>query len=265
MKFADLCKKLEELKNLGNVRTEIIGKSVLGRHIYAFHVGGRGPQTIIIGAIHAREWITTLLLVEMVKETSLNPPNKCGIYFLPICNPDGVEIALDGGQPLWKSNARGVDLNVNFDADWGGGAQNVNVAGSANYIGPYPESEPETRALVSFTRRIRPKMTLAYHSKGEVIYYGFAPRGATPNARRLARDTRLAAKLGEITGYTPTRTADSAGGYTDWVSWHLKIPAFTIEVGNDALPHPITPDRLDAIWAQNRGVFDFNFLPCHNK
>ena len=60
-------------------------------------------------------------------------------------NPDGVALALgglssvkepsradflrglNGGEDfsLWKANANGVDLNVNFDARWGAGIKNV--------------------------------------------------------------------------------------------------------------------------------------------
>ena len=49
---------------------------------------------------------------------------------------------------LWKANARGVDINVNFDADWGEGRYNLTYPSSANYIGKDANSEEETRAIV---------------------------------------------------------------------------------------------------------------------
>jgi len=245
MTFKELTAQIKALSTLENVDTCVIGYSVLGRPINAFHVGSYcDNQVIISAAIHAREWITALLTVELVKIYSRQELDG-GIWFIPLCNPDGVQIALDTtptGDPLWKANACGVDLNVNFDADWGGGAQNVRIAGPENYIGACPNSEPEVRALIDFTLKVKPKATAAYHSKGELVYY----------AADISEP--LAHKIGDITGYTPERTQNSTGGYSDWVSMHLRVPAVTIEVGNDDYAHPIGVDKLEEILEQNREV-----------
>jgi len=242
MTLGELTKQIQLLSTIKGVDACVIGHSVLARPIYAFHVGEYcKPQIIITGAIHAREWITALLVVELVKIYSCTELPG-GIYFVPLCNPDGVEIALDGGEPLWKANACGVDLNVNFDADWGGGAQNVLVAGPENYIGPCPNSEPETKTLIDFTLKVKPHITVAYHSKGELVYY----------ASDISKP--LAERIGEITGYTPEQTQNSTGGYSDWVSMRLCVPAITIEVGNDDYPHPIGVDKLPEILEQNKNV-----------
>ena len=251
MTFEQLTAEIKALSTLKGVDTSTIGHSVQGRPIHAFHVGTYSkPQIIITGAIHAREWITALLLVELVKIYRAAP---YGIYFIPLCNPDGVRIALTS-EPLWKANARGVDLNVNFDADWGGGAQNVRTPGSENFIGFHPNSEPEVKALTDFTLQIQPQATIAYHSKGEVIYHGFEPSGKRTLRKQLLRDARLADEVGKITGYAPVKTANSTGGYSDWVSMNLEIPTLTIEVGNDNLSHPITREHLPEILAQNKDV-----------
>jgi len=242
MTFKNLLRNLE---NLNDGTETIIGQSVENRPIHAFHVGNKDDNQIIVtAAIHAREWITSLLATELIKlyrEKNLD----FGIWFVPLVNPDGVKIALEH-EPLWKANARGVDLNVNFDAEWGTGAQNVRVAGSENYIGPYPNSEPEVQALIEFTREVNPIATIAFHSKGEVIYYGF---------RNHERDYKMVKKLSKVTGYEPIRTRNSAGGYSDWVSLHIGVPAFTIEVGDDALPHPVGIDQLGIILEQNKDIF----------
>jgi len=259
MTFEKLNLIIDKLASIDGVDVETIGASVSGKPIRAYHIGNYDDNQIIItAAIHAREWITALLTVELVKLYAPTcrggvPPPAGGIYFIPLCNPDGVQIALDSS-PLWKANGRGVDLNVNFDADWGTGAQNVRIAGSENYIGPKPNSEPEVQALVDFTLRINPKATIAYHSKGEEIYYGFEPKGIVIPKSQLKRDARLARKLGRITGYKAIKTKNSAGGYTDWVSMHLGVPAFTLEVGNDRYDHPIGVEHLPKIFKQNRKV-----------
>ena len=217
----------------------------MGKPIHAFHVGDyEGDQIIVAGAIHAREWITALLVVGLaeLEASKVNSNGKCGgIWFIPLCNPDGVEIALST-DPLWKANSRGVDLNVNFDADWGTGIQNVTIRGSENYIGAYPNSEPEVKTLIDFTREVAPKVAIAYHSKGELVYF------------RDEHSRDLANIVGDVTGYEPRKTVGSAGGYCDWVSMHMGIPALTIEVGNDDYDHPIGVDKLPEIFAQNKDV-----------
>ena len=254
MTFEKLQSMVDGIKGVDPVT---IGHSVMGRPIYAFHVGDKsGEQVIVHGAIHAREWITSLLVVELLhryrnmyssksREGACTQRNKTtqsgGIWFIPLCNPDGVQIALSD-DPLWKANARGVDLNVNFDAGWGTGTQNVFKPGSENYIGPHPNSEPEVQALIDFTLKIRPKATIAYHSKGEVVYY------PNPNDRQLAET------IADITDYDAIQTRNSAGGYSDWVVKHLGVPALTIEVGNDEKQHPINIDSLPEIIRQNQHV-----------
>ena len=49
------------------------GKSVLGKNLLATHVGDySGPQVLIQGGIHAREYITSLLMVEQARNLHNN-------------------------------------------------------------------------------------------------------------------------------------------------------------------------------------------------
>lgn len=220
----------------------IFGKSAEGRNLYAFHIGTHsGAQILSQYAIHGREWVTSLLALEHIGRGV----QKGGAWILPLTNPDGAQIccrAETKGAALWKANARGVDLNVNFDARWGTGAQNTTFRGAENCIGDAPFSEPETRALRDFTLEQKPQLTLSWHTKGEEIYWEFHQ----PPARRL-RDGRLAKILARSTGYPLVSVKNSAGGYKDWCIEKLKIPAFTIEVGPNALPHPLTEAALKDI------------------
>lgn len=131
---------------------------------------------------------------------------------------------------MWKANARGVDLNCNFDADWGHGRLNTTARGGENCIGDCPFSEAETRALRDFTLRIRPYVTLSFHTKGEEIYWEYGGLG----------DRRGAEILSAATGYCSKIIYGSCGGYKDWCIQKLKIPAYTVECGSDSLSHPIT-------------------------
>lgn len=208
----------------------VIGYSFFGRNIYAFHVGSDfGKQFVAVYAVHAREWITARLALKHIKEGVM-----CGGWIIPLLNPDGVTIC-EQRDPLWKANGRGVDLNCNFDADWGTGRLNTRTRGSENCIGDYPLSESESAALARFTLRVEPAVTLAFHTKGGEIYWEYGGKG----------DVRGAQIIADYTGYTPKKITGSAGGYKDWCIQKLGIPAYTIECGSDNLNHPI--EKLGAI------------------
>ncbi len=208
----------------------IIGYSLENRAIFAFHVGDAfGRQYLSSYAIHGREWITARLALKHIKH-----PTKEGGWIVPLVNPDGA-VLCQSGRSMWKANARGVDLNVNFDADWGAGRLNTRVRGSENCIGDRPFSESESSALAAFTRKIKPYVTFSFHTKGGEIYWEFKGEGDKNGARLLS----------ESTGYAVRKIIGSAGGYKDWCIQKLGIPAYTIECGSDSLPHPIK--RISAL------------------
>lgn len=225
-----------------------IGFSENGAGIPYFLIGRGAPVVLAQFSMHAREYITSYLALHYLDDL-VKSPVKGSVYLLPLMNPDGVKICLSG-HPLYKANARGVDLNVNFDAKWGTGASNVFTPGAENYVGPYPFSESETRALRDFTYAVRPDATLSFHAKGEEIYWCFDQSG-----ERLLRDLLIAEAVSRETGYPLKRTPNSAGGYKDWCVSALRIPALTIEVGKDALAHPIGREHSEQIYADIKGAF----------
>lgn len=208
-----------------NLKKCVIGYSFRGREIFAFHVGDLcGRQFISTYAIHGREWITAKLALKHIQMGLKGG----GGWVIPLVNPDGAEIS-QSSYPLWKANARGVDLNCNFDADWGSGRLNTKNRGSENCIGDYAFSETETQALRDFTLKVKPYFTLSFHTKGEEIYWQYDGKG----------DKKGAAILSDVTGYRAKLIYGSAGGYKDWCIKKLCIPSYTIECGSDGLQHPI--------------------------
>lgn len=205
------------------------------------------PVILAQYAIHAREYITTYLSM-MQAEEFLKSGKRGTVYFVPAVNPDGIAEVI-GGDRTYKANANMVDLNVNFDAGWGEGAKNVRKKSSENYIGERPFSESETKALRDFTLSVRPDVTLSYHSKGEEIYWEFFQEG-----KERERDFEIANAVSAVTGYPIKSAGLSAGGYKDWCVEKLKIPALTVEVGNDALFHPIGEEFAEEIFYKNRDV-----------
>ena len=260
----DIYEKVSSFYHSATTEKQIIGKSVLGRHIYAVKIGHGRPTGIAQYAIHGREYIVARLAEEHAK-LGLNT-GSC--WIIPLANPDGALLsqrglssvadkkqqtelfALNGGDKdfsLWKANARGVDLNVNFAASWGKGKRNLRVAGAENYIGEKPFSEPETLTLKNFTQKIKPDYTVSYHTKGEEIYWYFYQ-----SMRTCPRDKTLAQVISEATGYSLGDARGSAGGYKDWCIQKLGIPSFTIEAGLDSLTHPIGDEGLEDILSKNR-------------
>lgn len=271
MTYNELIQKIVDLQNDG-LEIFSIGQSVLGKNILATHIGSyEGVQILIQGGIHAREYISSLLMIEQAKylHTS-NSVKNGGIYFVFLTNPDGAEIVLDGIKNIpceitkqyltlanksdnfsqYKANVNLVDLNTNFDADWGLGAQNVRCPNPENFIGFYPNSEREVLNLINFTNQTKPLLTISYHSKGEVIYYGFVDE----TEENLIRDKNIGTELSNLTSYPLILTENSTGGYKDWCIRNLTIPAFTIEVGNESLPHPIDEENLPLIFEQNKNI-----------
>lgn len=217
-------KKVSSFYKSYKLRKCVIGYSFAGRPIFAFHVGSDlGRQYISTYAIHGREWVTALLGIYHIKH-----PTAAGGWIIPLVNPDGAVIS-NTAYPMWKANARGVDLNVNFDALWGTGRLNTTVRGAENCIGDAPFSESESSALASFTRKIKPYVTFSFHTKGEEVYWEFEGKGDYKGARLIAA----------VTGYKIKKITGSAGGYKDWCIQQLGIPAYTIECAPDRLSHPI--------------------------
>lgn len=251
-----------ELKKSGADIYEI-GKSVCGKPVLTAHAGSYyGKQIIMTAAIHARECYTALVVLRQLREFK---SKVGGAYFVPLVNPDGATF-FESGDSLgsgflqknkhrrleWKANARGVDLNTNFDANWGTGEQNKRVAGASDYIGSCAMSEPETLALAKLTQEVSPSMTVSYHCMGGELYWEFFQSGMA-----RARDENIAARIAEhISVKKVDGDLNSAGGYKDWCVQKLGIPAVTIELIKSG-SHPFPPQAYAEDIEKNAGLPEF--------
>ncbi|MDR2201722.1 MAG: hypothetical protein LBP26_03010 [Clostridiales bacterium] len=268
--YYKLLNDVEELSRAG-IKTGVVGRSGLGRPIPYARFGSRGGRRVIVTAgIHAREHVSSLLVSRQMSALAAAADRFAaalksgGIYFVPMLNPDGnllvyggadtvpdalkkPLIALNGGSDdfsLWKADCAGVDLNTNFDARWGTGAQNVFAPAPANYVGTAPFDRPETRILRDFTLKVDPAATISYHALGREIYWRFGQSGAA-----LERDRRIAEFVNAVLRYDLIDGGDgfsSAGGYKDWCVSVLKIPSLTIELVPKNYSHPLLDDACIA-------------------
>lgn len=251
------------------------GNSLLGRDIKMLKFG-RGPKNVLyIGAHHGMEWITSALLITFVIDffesfrhgISVGGINLNFLYdsvtffVIPMLNPDGVEYSLNGTDsenPLyervikmnngsrdfsrWQANARGVDLNHNYDFGFSEykkiELENGILDGSpTRYSGESPESEPETSSLCALVRTIDFSLIFTLHSQGEEIFYQF-----DGDKKRKSVYAAAAKRISELCGYRLASPEGMAayGGFTDWAGGCMGIPSFTLECGIGKNPLPIT-------------------------
>ena len=238
----------------------VIGRSILSREIEAFSVGSGEGIVLLVAAHHAMESITSnlayLLMHTLLGGMTVGSVNGVDCKFLlskyrymivPCVNPDGVEMRCHGvdNSPLkerqlrmsggdfstWQANARGVDLNHNYDHRFREykaleGERGISC-GRSLYSGEYPESEPETRSVVNLVRSAAPIAVVSLHSQGEEIY-------AYPENQRVVRAAKC---LSALSAYSFSAPADTAayGGLCDYTAT-LGIPSFTYEVGKGENP-----------------------------
>ncbi len=254
------------LDRYGFLGSGSIGRSLLGRRLGFLRIGS-GPHAILyVGAHHGMEWITTLLLYRFTEEycrmLTLRGKDAEGeersLYILPMLNPDGVEIQLHGaeaGGPLrgrlmrqnggsgdfrhWQANARGVDLNHNYDAGYEAYREKEREAGitggcPTRYSGAYAGSEPEVAALCRFLSLLRPALILTLHTQGEEIFYH-------PTDPPIAGAQETGARLARLSGYRLGSADGMAayGGMSDYAAERLRLRSYTVECGRGCNPLPI--------------------------
>ncbi len=248
----------------------VCGRSVLGTPLRFFSVGQGARTVLYIGTHHGMEWLTALLLFRFLDDLAvaaerrgLSDPLPPGVRLLvlPLLNPDGVEIALHGAEGggilaprlreirpdgdfcTWQANARGVDLNHNYDAGFAAYREREREAGifgpaPTRYSGEYPFSEPETAAVYRLLQIFSPALTLTLHTQGEEIYY----HPVTPPVPHAAE---IGATLARLTGYRLGEAEGLAayGGMSDYLAEKCRLPAFTLECGLGKNPLPIAQGK----------------------
>ncbi len=248
-----------------------MGESILSKNMYCYKIGTGACRVFYVGAHHALEYMTASLLydfIDFLAERATRGGTYYGIdirflllrytfWILPCANPDGVDIHLgkvldnplrerqikmNGGDCFdsWQANARGVDLNHNYDCGFFEYKHKIEwkediSAGPTLFSGEYPESEPEVSHIASFVRSVRPSLVISLHSQGEEIY-------SYPDTPYVSR---MAARFATLTGYSQKRASGTAayGGLSDYAGRVLGIPSFTFEVGRgkNPLPHSAYP------------------------
>ena len=201
---------LDSLAKLFPERTELfsIGNSEFGLPIHVLRIGSVFPKKrsiLFVGNIHAREDYSSKFVMKflnmyllsftgdsVVYNKAAEYLNELDLYFMPVANPDGLKIAHEDWVKIekflpeiqqikrmetfaeWKANGKGIDLNDSFDDDTHALNKSYNastVPCSEGYKGSYAAEPIETKAIQDFISKIRPLMTLSFHTKGDLIYW----------------------------------------------------------------------------------------------
>lgn len=279
----DTLKRLYPFLEIG-----IAGYSILGNSIPYVRIGNGSKEVFYSASFHANEWITSPILMKFLADycycfqnnldiyntSARNIYNSTSIYIVPMVNPDGVNLVtgeITSSSPSyiftqniarryssipfpngWKSNIRGVDLNLQFPAGWEQArrikyAQGFTSPAPRDFVGYGPLTEPEAISIYDFTLAHNFSLVLSYHSQGEVIYWQFQNYNP-PNSKRIGET------FAQSSGYSLEETPynSSFAGYKDWFIQTYNKPGYTIEVGLGENPLPIS--QFDKIYNDNLGI-----------
>lgn len=259
-----ICKKYDF------VQKSLVGISFGKRPIFSYSIGYGKEKVLYVGAFHGMEWLTSLYLEKFLEQCCYAIKNhktignynidvilkKRVLCIIPCVNPDGVEIQIKGSQGAgnykrlvesiskdtthWQANARGIDLNHNFNADWKQLKaleieNKITKPSATRFGGTFPCSEEETIALVKFCSKNNFSRAYAFHSQGREIYWNFG-KNTPENSQKIAKE------LSQVSGYSVAEPEGLAvgGGFKDWFIQTFHKPAFTIETGLGKNPLPLS-------------------------
>ncbi len=269
------------------LRTGSIGESVLGKPLQSLTIGNGAAEVFFNGAHHANEWITALLLLKFCEQYAAAAAfgsrigdqdaaalmERTTLSVVPMVNPDGVDLvtgaltskaAYDRAAAIaaefpqipfpegWKANIVGIDPNLSYPAEWDRAreikfAQGYTRPAPRDFVGSEPLEAVESRAVYDFTRARDFRLTLSYHTQGEVIFWQFLDK-RPPRAEEIGR------VLAEVSGYELAETPyeSSFAGYKDWFLAQYNRPGYTVEAGLGENPLPLRD--FGTIYADNVGL-----------
>lgn len=239
------------------------------RAIYAFKISDNvaidedEPVVYFDGTHHACEVmgleiclaLIDTLLSNYEQDSTINfLINNTEIWLVPLVNPDGHSAVMSNishyyrknGRDLnnngilyeyscndwWTCSTEGIDLNRNYDWHWETGGQSEST--SYYYRGAYAGSESENLAVTGLLTRIRPQLSITYHSYGEIIFYPWDLNGqmAPDHSALYAIAYGLAQRIQKESGsqnYDISPSEGLAGMASNWQYGRLGTLAFTVE------------------------------------
>jgi len=269
--LSDFKVKYPDLVNLFS-----IGKSVLGKDIWCIRITNEKNNKaklscLIDGCIHGSEWeageaclyLAEYLLINFdTNETITYILNSSEIYIIPLVNPDGRQID-------YRFNDNDIDLNRNFDVDFGSlrgcsiplgklfGRIKIPYIETPRLnkwfpkifppilmnCGRHPFSEPESQAIKDLMKELKNNDFSFYfncHTSGLLFYtpwLAFKPPFEMPKQEQYIYNYAKEWII-ENTDYETGDTVYKSGGIIykmsgavmDWCFKEFRIPTFTFEI-----------------------------------
>ena len=232
----------------------VIGKSVEGRDILAYHYGKGDSELLFVGGTHGGyEWNSALVAYQTMDYLKNNPdviPANVKVTVIPVLNPDGLNKVVgtttgnftsanvpssQATQVAGRFNANKVDLNRNFDCDWKSTSkwQNQTVSGGTEAF-----SEPESQAFKTYIETNSPVAVVGWYSSAGGVY------ASGCNGDISAADKTLTSIYAKASGYPAFETFDSYAINGDMMNWVAKnnIPAISVLLTN----------HTDTEWTKNQ-------------
>lgn len=230
---------------------QVIGTSVEGRKIEAYTFGNGAKRLLFVGGIHGGyEWNSVLLAYQFMDYLKVNPtavPASVSVTVIPSANPDGVfkiigkegrftvaDVPDTKDQSAGRFNARGVDLNRNFDCKWKSTSM---WRGEEVSAGTAAFSEPEARAIRDFVLAGKPVAVVFWHSQANAVYASECEDGVLVDTLFIMKDYARASGYSAVESFDAYEISGDAEG---WLA-SIGIPAITVELK--------THETIE--WAQN--------------
>jgi protein MpaA len=181
----------------------IVGTSVQNRPIMCLVLGDGLDVTFIMATIHGNEAAGTPLVRRLAAHLRQHPEMLTGrkVVLMAVANPDGM--ANDS-----RYNAKGVDLNRNFDA-----ANRVN----SKETGLTSLSEPEARVIQQLILEYKPDRIVSIHQPLNCIDYDGPAR-------------MLADRMGQYCALPVKKLGAMPGSLGSYAGVTLGIPIVTFEM-----------------------------------
>jgi hypothetical protein len=246
----------EETAQIDKTKT-VIGTSVEGNNITAYHFGAGEDELLFAGGIHGGyEWNTVLVayeLMDYLKANSAIIPANVKVTVIPVLNPDGLKKVVGTTERFspadvsvssetviaGRFNANNVDLNRNFDCDWqaSGKWQTKTVSGGSAAF-----SEPESQAIKNYVDTNKPTAVVVWYSAAGGVFASNCHNGVSAETNAITK------KFADVSGYPAYQSFDFYAITGDMVNWLAKnnIPAISVLLTN----------HTDTEWAKNKAGID---------
>lgn len=248
-----------------------IGLSHDKRDIFMIKLGKGISGPVISSGVHGRENINPIVSLGIIETYAnkyygkgLRLLNDYAIFFIPLINPDGYSISLEGYNSLnnsslknicentgitsseYKYNARGIDINRNF----------LSKTFYKSKTSGTPLSENESVAFVNCCKNHNTLGLIDFHSRGKSIYYYRNVMDNSYNQTQFDLAVTLAKKTKYTLNLPHTEHEDkfSGGNTVNYYSECINKPAITIETIEDEATFPLDVGYQSEVYKEIREI-----------